>query len=639
MTVNILSKNLSLLKSLHPKAYEIISCTKSSLDYEVSLSQSGYPTLSHLSANGSKKYLLSKYDPVREASRLIESLNVAETSNFIVVGIGLGYQVTELIKSGPEQSRIVVIENDRRLARLAFETNDLKQLLIHPGLTLIFPGQTKDVIAYLEREKVNFSLNGYRLIQQNALSEVNSGVINELLAGIKELFQASTIELKTQSAKSKTFYNNIYRNYSNLISSAGITSLKNALTNIPAIICSAGPSLDKNIQHLKTKRNNFLLISVATALNPLTENGIFPDFVVAVDPEDTTVNFFDLQNNSKKSWLLYNPVIPSTIPDTFPGKRLAYDSSVNLAQWLQKHMGEKGSLDKIFSVAHAAFQFARYIGCGPIIFIGQDLSFSKKRLHSRNSYYYRQQEDKVNKFETMEYLAQENFHLYSSNLLEKLDIFDQKTTTTMSMDTYENMFANSMDENSRTFNATEGGIGISGLKNISLREAINSYCTVNVSGKINDTLKSIPMESSDTSQVIRAADKQLVFFAKLSDLLNKIEDPLLNDRPPTSLSKAEFVQNMKSTIQYLLKDEDATLLLQGYDYSGFSCWNQRSTALISRKRSAGENELLEEEFLRDRDFLKVLKNAVKFNMVVFESFRNTSKTIEPSHPDNDETTT
>ncbi len=298
MTVDILSKNLSILKSNHPKAYEIINSTKSSLEYEVSLSQSGYPTLCHLSPNGNKKYLLSKYDPMREANRFIESLDASDDANFIVVGLGLGYHIIELIKSTSEHSRIVVIEKDKNLARLSFETNDLEQLLTHPGLTLIFSDQQEDVIAALEDEKVNFSLNGYQLVQQNALSEVNQKWTSELLAGIKEIIQASTIEIKTQSAKSKTFYRNIFKNFSNHIDSTGITSLKNCLSNIPVIVCSAGPSLDKNILHLKTKRDNFLLIAVATALKPLLKNKIFPDFIVAIDPEETTLNFFDLQNDS-----------------------------------------------------------------------------------------------------------------------------------------------------------------------------------------------------------------------------------------------------------------------------------------------------------------------------------------------------
>ncbi len=627
MTADTLSKNLDLLKSLHPKAYEVINGTQPPRDYEVSLSLSGQPTLSHSGAKGSKKYLLSKYNPVREASRLIDSLNINKCTNFIVIGMGLGYQITELIKIAPEFSKIIVIENDKHLARLAFETNDLKQLLTHTGLSWIFPDKTEDVIAVLEKERIDFTLNGYRLVQQSALSEVNTGKTNELLAGIKEFFQASTIDLKTQSAKSKTFYNNISRNYSNLICSTGINVLKDSLSNVPAIICSAGPSLDKNIQHLKAKRDNFLLISVATALEPLLKNKIFPDFVVTIDPDEITVNFFDLQNKLENTWLLYNPVVPSIIPDIFSGQRLAYNSSIQLAQWLQKHTGDKGSLGKIFSVAHAAFQFASFIGCAPIIFIGQDLSFSKRRLHSRHSYYYRQREDLISKLESMAYLDQKKYNLYSSNLLERKDIFDNTSTTTISMDTYSNMFLNSMDDKSKVFNATEGGIGIRGLKNISLLEAINSHCTIPISARINDTLKSISLQPPHIDPIARAADKQLVFFTELSIRLNKIENQFLKNTPLASESKKGFIQSMKALIHFLLKDEEATLLLQGYDYLGFSVWNQRSTAIMNNTKLAEQQERVEEEFLRDQEFFKVLQESVKFNMDVFEGFANESKSF------------
>jgi hypothetical protein len=632
MTVNILSKNLSLLKSLHPKTYEIISNTQPSLEYEVSLSKSGLPTLSYLGVKGNKKYLLSKYDPAQEAKRFIKSIDTNDATNFIVIGIGLGYHIKELIKTTSELSRILVMENDSSLIRLAFETNDLKEILTHPGLTLVFSDQREDTIEILEEEKVNFSLNGYRLIQQNSLSVVNTKRTNELLAQIKNIFQACAIELKTQSAKSKIFYKNIYKNYSNLISSTGIFNLKGSLLNLPAIICSAGPSLDKNIQYLKAKRNNFLLISVATALAPLKDNGICPDFIVSIDPDEITINFFDLDNNSENTWLLYNPVVPSIIPDTFSGRRLTFDSTVNLAQWLTKYLGSKGSLEKIFSVAHTAFQFAKFIGCGPIIFIGQDLSFSQKRLHCRNSYYYRQQEDRINKLENMKCLDHEKFILYSSNLLLKPDIFDKETTTTTSMDTYSNMFLNSTNENSKNINATEGGIGISGLENISLCEAINLYCTLNISSQVDTIFKSIPLESPDKNQINQAIDKQLALFTKFSTLLNKIENQLLKDSQLTDQNKDEFVQSMKLTIQYLLNNEEVTLLLQGYDYSGFLNWNQKATNIMNRKELVEKNELLEEEFLRDREFFQVLKGAVEFNMDIFKGFAKENKINNLSIP-------
>jgi hypothetical protein len=77
---------------------------------------------------------------------------------------------------------------------------------------------------------------------------------------------------------------------------------------------------------------------------------------------------------------------------------------------------------------------------------------------------------------------------------------------------------------------------------------------------------------------------------------------------------------MKLTIQYLLENEEATLLLQGYDYSGFSNWNQKATTIMNKKKLTEVNELLEDEFLRDREFFQVLKDAVEFNMEVFKGF-------------------
>ena len=111
------------------------------------------------------------------------------------------------------------------------------------------------------------------------------------------------------------------------------------------------------------------------------------------------------------------------------------------------------------------------------------------------------------------------------------------------------MFASSIIENSKVFNATEGGIGISGLKNISLREAINSHCKTNISARIENTLKSIPSKQPHINQVIGAAEKQRAFFAKLSTRLNEIENQFLKEDPFTKQNKQEFVKS----ICYLIK--------------------------------------------------------------------------------------
>ena len=93
-----LSKNLASLKKLDPALYARIAPLNSSKKYEVTQSRSGPSSLIHIDSQGIKKQIHSNYDPVEEASRYLETLNICESINFIVLGLGLGYQVMEIIR-------------------------------------------------------------------------------------------------------------------------------------------------------------------------------------------------------------------------------------------------------------------------------------------------------------------------------------------------------------------------------------------------------------------------------------------------------------------------------------------------------------------------------------------------------------
>ena len=618
MKTEIFQKNLQHLKSLHPEVYEAVKDPIYIKNYEVTLSKSGVPTLSYIKPNKNKIYLLSKYDPLQEAKTFISSINIDDSINFIVLGLGFGYQVMELIKSVPENSKIIVIETDKILARLAFETNDLSHILTFPGLNIYITNQIKKISSLLENEKIGFSLNGYKIVEQNSLSNINSVFFKDIRKEIEKFFQASVVEIKTQATKSKTFYKNISGNYKNIIASPGITKLKNLMKNIPAIICSAGPSLDKNIQLLKAKRENFILISAATALNPLQKCDIFPDFIVAIDSNEITTQFMNIEKDLKNTWLIYDPVIPPIIPTLFKGKRFIYDSSISLAQWMQKYIRKNGSLGKVFSVAHAGYNLARFMGCSPIIFIGQDLSFCKKRLHSRNTHYYQLREDKINNLNTMEVLDGNKFNNFSKNITQRKGVFNDFLATTIAMDTFAVMFSTAIGDFKNVFNSTEGGLEIKNTENKLLREAITQHCIANINKQHYKILNSISSKPLPKPQIAEPAKKQILIFKEVLQNLNRLENNFLNRAFITKEYKENFILEMNSTIRNLLKNEEATLLLQGYDFLGFSLWNQKSHEILLRKKKGEDKDLLELEFQRDREFFEVLKNSLKFNIIFFK---------------------
>src|SRR4029077_4950210 len=56
--------------------------------------------------------------------------------------------------------------------------------------------------------------------------------------------------------------------------------------NMPLVIVSAGPSLDRNVRDLKGMEDRCFILAVDTALRPLLAAGIVPHAVIIADPTE-----------------------------------------------------------------------------------------------------------------------------------------------------------------------------------------------------------------------------------------------------------------------------------------------------------------------------------------------------------------
>ena len=288
------NKNLLFLKKKDPHLYEWISSLKTSKSYTVKDSKSGLPSLIHIDKAGNKKQIDSNYDPLSEASRYLDSLNIEESINFIVLGLGLGYQVSEIIRKSSKKANIYIFEKDPELLALAIQESDLSDIFKHQGVKLFVDIDPLTINKVMESEQTNFTLNKYCLIKQKALVNKNIKYYSFLIEEVENFFKETSINFETQRVHSKLYYKNIFQNLRSLKDSPGINFLKGKLQNVPALICSAGPSLDKNIQLIKSARESIFLIAVATALKPLLYNGIKPDLVISIDPDEKSIKSFDL---------------------------------------------------------------------------------------------------------------------------------------------------------------------------------------------------------------------------------------------------------------------------------------------------------------------------------------------------------
>ena len=167
----------------------------------------------------------------------------------------------------------------------------------------------------------------------------------------------------------------------------GVIALKNKFRDLPCIVVGAGPSLDKNIRFLHRAQNKAVIISCDAALKPLMGHGIVPDFVVCLDPQEEISRF--LVNVPHKGITLVVPSIvhPHVIElwenDVLFFNKFAPDIPTLVE--IQKIVPDIGILTPGGTVLSVNYDLAFQAGGSPIIFVGQDLSYPKKKSHSHGS--------------------------------------------------------------------------------------------------------------------------------------------------------------------------------------------------------------------------------------------------------------
>ncbi|MBU0900081.1 DUF115 domain-containing protein [bacterium] len=452
---------------------------------EVINTSSGKPTVKY-----KEVWLHSKYDPEKEAQRLIRDIDFKKIDLFIVLGIGLGYHLEELLNNISPGSLIIAVEKEEKVYQAFLSIRKERNFLNSSPIVLAINQSISAVIKLISERFSFIKQKGLRIIEYRPCVTLNLSYYQELRRKIEDLIDFKVTQSLTLAGFGNIWQENLCRNLEKIIESPGVIKLFYRFNRIPAFIIAAGPSLDKNATYLKRAKKKGILICVDTALKTLENLRIIPDFVVCVDPQER--NFKKLENSNLENVFLVTADIAHWKIPLISNDRFIYQTNHPFSRWLSKFIEKKGEIDTTGgSVSAISLDLAIKMGCSPIILVGLDLAFSQGFSHAKDSYQVSELLNRLNKFYTLE-MAQQELLKEGLDLIAIKGNYQERVFSNKLFDGYRKWIENEIEDlkgHLEVINATEGGAYIKGTKVCSLPEAIDKFCQKDLNFNIYEILK------------------------------------------------------------------------------------------------------------------------------------------------------
>jgi hypothetical protein len=426
--------------------------------------------------DGKRLFVHSKFDPRKEAGRFIGEIDPGEYDLFIVFGFGFGFHAEELMARMGKESLLLVIEKSPLMLRRALECRDLSGLLRDERfLLLLDPGEDEIAAALKGKSSRRSSLVLHRGSHQaEPAYYVNMQEIARSYLSTKE------VNIATLAKFEKVWASNIARNIGAFVASPGANAFFDRFRDVPAIVVAAGPSLHAAMDFIRASRDRAVIVAVDTSYKILMARGIEPHFCIVVDPQMINARYFEGTGPSN-TVLIADPTVHPSVFRLFRGRVAMTGVAFQLMKWIERLSGDRGEITHGGSVSTNAYDFAKRLGCSPVVLVGQDLAFTGGYAHARGSYL----DDQVH-LRTGRLYTPEMFNRFQLTALPKIfvkGIAGGKVHTNQKMMIFLSWFEKRRDV--QLVNATRDGAYIPGVKHARPDEIALPAVPADIAGRID----------------------------------------------------------------------------------------------------------------------------------------------------------
>ncbi|HOV79644.1 MAG TPA: DUF115 domain-containing protein [Bacillota bacterium] len=430
---------------------------------EVEGAKDGSPTVRVRVENDRWILLHSRYNPAAEASKIISVANHG-TGLYVVFGFGLGYHVDELIKVANPHASIAVIEPNRSCFETALRHRPFKRVFSDKRVHWFFGDDPGLFTHFFERVYDPLKAGRPELVVPPVMNRAYGDFFSKVTNIIKETVSRKMVSVNTIFALGAGPAVNTLKNAVKTVEYPGCASLFGKFRGKPAIIVSAGPSLDKNVRQLADAKGKAIIISVGTALKAVLKAGIEPDFVLSIDPKEDNYKLHFKGVDVGNAALVANLQTYPDIVGNFPGEVFLAMYNTPVTSLLAGELAGVGQTFSGGSVANDSLSFAYFLGADPLVMIGQDLSYTGEgKSHAAGTSY----ENDIINFKDM-----------GINITEVKANYGDTVKTSRTWYAFLVWFERWIAEHGdrKYINATEGGAYIRGTEVATLGEVIGKYC-------------------------------------------------------------------------------------------------------------------------------------------------------------------
>lgn len=476
---------------------------------------------------------------IPKTNTVSELTNVDFTThvNYVVFGLFDLQLVKKLIQEMTSLSTLTIFEKDVDLLVYQFGTEDISSILADPRVVLLAgdkDSMRKYITIRVSIREFSYNLPRIKIICSNYMRKLNQSYIDDLTHYLIDQSKYIASSLGNDINDMLEGFDHSIENWPNLDKSIGVNDLKNKFKDVPAIIVSAGPSLDKNIESLKGAVGKALILTVDTTLKKVLDLGIVPDSVSTIERPDNMYSiFYEGIDIPKETSFIGPSVVTKKIIDEFERFIFTGRRGEPTVKAIADTLGYE-SLEIGLSCAHIPFAFAEYVGANPIIFIGQDLAFSNEG-HTHFGEASKITQEGAKKQELVEVVGNNGEKLLTNKFYYQFLLWFQNQIAQISGRT--------------VINATEGGARIEGTVSMKFEDVIKKYCKNNVkhlSEAYDEIRSNSNLDNEDKLELVGEFLKDLIYASEqIGKRVNDYKQTLIKMQEDTRENIDHFYQMRK----------------------------------------------------------------------------------------------